>query len=75
MLWEKFNWILPLYMKPIIFLIKSFSCLFSHRSPIYWFLPEETKCVFPTYWYEKQMNIWIPQKKLQGIETLIYFLR
>ena len=26
------------------------SCLFSHHSCIYWFLPEETKCVFPTYW-------------------------
>ena len=32
------------------FSIKRFSCFFSHRSRIYWFLPEETKCVFPTYW-------------------------
>ena len=30
------------------FSIKGFSCLFSHH--VYWFLPEETKCVFPTYW-------------------------
>ena len=29
---------------------KGFSCLFSHRSHIYRFLPEETKCVFPKYW-------------------------
>ena len=32
------------------FSIKGFSCLFSHQSHICWFLPEETKCVFPTYW-------------------------
>ena len=32
------------------FSIKGFGCLFSHRSRIYWFLPEETKCVLPTYW-------------------------
>ena len=38
------------------FSIKGFSCLFSHRSHIYWFLPEETKCVFPTYW---KKNKWI----------------
>ena len=31
------------------FSIKGFSCLFSHRSHIYWFLPEGTKSVFPTY--------------------------
>ena len=30
--------------------IKGFSCLFSHRSHVYWFLAEEIKCVFPTYW-------------------------
>ena len=30
-----------------LFLIKGFSCLFSHRSHIYRFLPEKTKCVFP----------------------------
>ena len=29
---------------------------------------------FPNILVQKQMNIWIPQKKLQGIETLIYFL-
>ena len=34
------------------FSTKGFSCLFSHRSHIHWFLPEETKCVFPTYWYK-----------------------
>ena len=32
------------------FSIKGSSCLFSHHSRIYWFLFEETKWVFPTYW-------------------------
>ena len=40
------------------FSIKGFICLFSHRSRIYWFLPEETKCVFPTYW---KKNKWISE--------------
>ena len=40
------------------FSIKGFSCLFSHHSPIYWFLPEEAKCVFPTYLYK---NKWISE--------------
>ena len=31
---------------------------FSHRSRIYLFLPEETKCVFPTYWSK---NKWISE--------------
>ena len=31
--------------------------------------------VFPNILVQKHMNIWIPQKKLQGIETLIYFQR
>ena len=58
LLWEKFQWILLLYMKPIRVSIKGFSCLFSHRSHIYWFLPEESKCVFPTYWWK---NKWISE--------------
>ena len=48
-----------------------FSCLFSHHSYIYWFLPEETKCVFPTYWQKRQVNIWFPQNKSQGIQMSI----
>ena len=52
-------------MKPINFQSRaSVVCFFSHNSPIYWFLPAELKCVFPTYWHKKQMNIWIPQKKI-----------
>ena len=30
---------------------------------------------FPNILLQKQMNIWIPQKKLQEIEMLIKFLR
>ena len=59
------------------FSIKGFSSLFSHRSHIYWFLPEETKCVFPTW------NKWISEfcrTNPQGLKcwsTLCvnYFLR
>ena len=47
MLWEIFQSILPLYMKPITFQRKGFSCLVSHHSCIYWFLLGETKCVSP----------------------------
>ena len=79
MLWDKFQWILPLYMKPISFQ-SNFSCLFSHRSRIYCFLPEETKCVFPTYWSK---NKWISEfhrintQELKCWSTLYvnYFLR
>ena len=40
-----------LYMKPNSFPSKaSIVVFFSHHSRIYWFLPEETKCVFPTSW-------------------------
>ena len=34
--------------------IKVFSCLFSYRSHVYWFLPEEIKCVFQTYWLKNK---------------------
>ena len=39
-------------------IFNGFSCLGSHCSHIYWFLPEKTKCVFPTYWLKKQ---WISE--------------
>ena len=56
LLWEKFQLILPRCMKPISFQIKGFSCLFSHHSHIYCFLPEKAKCVFPTYWSKKWIS-------------------
>ena len=49
------------------FSIKGFSCLFSHRSHIYWFLPEETKCVFPTYWSK---NKWISESRRTNHQEL-----
>ena len=58
MLWKKFQWIIPLYMKPISFQSKASVVFFSQHSRIYWFLPEETKCVFPTYW---QKTKWISE--------------
>ena len=85
LLWEKFQWILPVYMKPISFQSKasvvcSVTAAWDYHtysslscSHIYWFLPEETKC-FPNILVKKQMNIWIPQNKSLGIEMLINFL-
>ena len=80
LLWEKFQWILPLYMNPISFQSKASVVLFSHRSHICWFLPEETKCVFATYWSK---NKWISEfrrtnpreLKCWSIFCVNYFLR
>ena len=47
---RKFQWILPFCMKPISFQSKA-SKLFVQSPQLYLLnLPEETKCVFPTYW-------------------------
>ena len=69
MLWEEFQWILPLYMKPI----KGFSCLFSHHGRIYWLLPEETKYVFPTCWLKKREYL-NPADQIPAIELSIKFM-
>ena len=45
MLWDKFKLILPLYMKPINFQSNASVGYSVTPSRIYWFLPEETKCV------------------------------
>ena len=81
LLWEKFQWILPLYKKPINFQSKASNVFFSHRSHIYWFLPEETKCVFPTYRLKKNKWIshfrWTNPQELKCWSTFYvsYFLR
>ena len=74
LLWEKFQWILPLYMKPISFQSKA-----SVVCPV-------TAVIFIDYCLtklnvfsqrigkKKKMNIWIPQNKSPGIEMLINFL-
>ena len=68
-LWEKFQWILPLYMKPISFQSKaSVVCSVSTAILIDFWLKKLN--VFPNKY---QMNIWIPQNKSPGIEMLINF--
>ena len=73
LLWEKFQWILPAYMKPISFQSKA-SVVCSVTIAIFIdFMPEETECV-SQHIGQKQMNIWIPQNVSSGIEMLINFL-
>ena len=74
MLWEKFQWILPLYMKPISFQSKaSVVCSVTAAVSIDFCLKK--LIVFSQHiGKKKQMNIWIPQNKSPGIEMLINFL-
>ena len=73
LLWEKFQWILPLYMKPISFQSKA-SVVCSVTAAIFiGFCLMKVNC-FPNILVKKQMNIWIPQNKSPGIEMLINFL-
>ena len=60
LLWEKFQWILPLYMKPISFQSKaSVVC-------------SVTAAIFIDFWMKK-LDVF-PQNKSPGIEMLINFL-
>ena len=52
LLWEKFQWTLPIYMKPICFQSYA-SVVCSVTAAIFIVLPEETKCVFLIYWSNK----------------------
>ena len=71
--WEKFQWILPLYMKPISFQSKaSVVCPFTAVIFIDYCLKKLN--VFSQHIGKQQMNIWIPQNKSPGIEMLINFL-
>ena len=74
MLWEKFQWILPLYMKPISFQSKaSVVCSVTAAFYIDFFLKKLN--VFSQHiGKKKQMNIRILQNKSPGIEMLINFL-
>ena len=56
LLWEKFQWILPFYMKPISF--QRLQLFVQSLQPYLLILPEETTCVFPTYWSK---NKWISE--------------
>ena len=73
MLWEEFQWILPLYMKPISFQSKA-SVVCSVTTVVFIdFCPKKLN-VFSQHIDKKQMNIWILQNKSTGIEMLIKFL-
>ena len=73
MLWEKFQWILPLYMKPISFQSKA-SVVCSVTPAIFIDFCLKKPNVFSQHIGQKQNNIWIPQNKSPGIEMLINFL-
>ena len=74
LLWEKFQWILPLYMKPISFQSKA-SVVCSVTAAIFIDFCLKKLNVFPNILVKnKQTNIWIPQNKSPGIEMLINFL-
>ena len=73
MLWEKFKWILPPYMKPISFQSKA-SVVCSVTVAVFIVFAWRNSMCFPNILVKKQMNVWIPQKKSPGIEMLINFL-
>ena len=63
MLWEKFQWILPLYTKPISFQSNA-SIVFSATTALFIvFFCMKKLSVFFQHIGQKQMNIWIPQNK------------
>ena len=74
MLWEKFQWILPLYMKPINFQSKaSVVCSVTAAISIDFCL-KKLNVFFQHIGKKKQMNIWIPQNKSTGIEMFNKFM-
>ena len=73
MLWEKFQWILPLYMKPINFQSKA-SVVCSVTTAVFIDFCLKKLNVFPNIFFKKETNTWIPQNKSPGIEMLINFL-
>ena len=73
LIWEKFQWIPPLYMKPISFQSKaSVVCLVTAAIFIGFCLKKLN--MFSQHIGKKQKIIWIPQNKSPGIEMLINFL-
>ena len=73
MLWEKFQWILPLFMKPISFQSKALVVCSVTAAVFIDFCPKKLN-VFSQHIGKKQMNICIPQNKSPGIEMLTNFL-
>ena len=73
LLWKKFQWILPFYMKPINFQSKA-SVVCSVTAAIFEDFCLKKLNVFSEHiGKKKQMNVWIPQNKSSGIEMLINF--
>ena len=74
LLWEKFQWILPLYMKLISFQSKA-SVVCAVTAAIFVDFCLKNLNVFSQHiGQKKQMNILILQNKSPGIEMLINFL-
>ena len=73
LLWEKFQWILPLKIKPISFQSKA-SVVCSVTTVIFIDFCLKKLNVFSQHIGKTQMNIWILQNKSPGIEMLINFL-
>ena len=73
LLWEKFQWIPPLYMKPISFQSKA-SVVCSVTAVIFIDFCLKKLNVFSNILVKKKTNIWILQNKSPGIEILINFL-
>ena len=73
MLWQMFQLILPLYMKPISFQSKA-SVVCSVTTAVWVDFCLKKLNVFSQHIGKKQINIWIPQNKSQGIEISVYFL-
>ena len=65
MLWGKFQWILPLYMKPITFQSKA-SVVYSVTAAVFidFCMKKLNKCVFPTY-------LWKINEYLNSTEQII----
>ena len=73
MLWEKFQWILPLYVKPISFQSKA-SIVCSVTAAVFIDFCLKKLNVFSQHIGKKPMIIWILQNKSSGTEMLINFL-
>ena len=71
MLWEKFQWILPLYMKPTSFQSKALVVCSVNAAVFIDFCLKKLNVFSQHICKKKQMNIWIPQNKSSGIEMLI----
>ena len=79
MLWEMFQWIPPIYRKPISFQSKALVVCSVTTAMFFYFCLKKLNVFSQHIGKKKQINIWIPQNKSQGIEIsnfcVNYFLR